>query len=140
MTAYDIVTAARSAIGVPFKHQGRSLNGVDCIGLLLYVCDQFGVEYSDVHGYPRRPSGGLLEKSFDAHVESGALVRVSPTQRQPGDFLMMRFAREPQHLAIFTGENIIHSYATVGKVCEHLADDVWISRIARVYRLAGVEA
>ena len=50
----------------------------------------------------------------------------------------MRFSGEPQHLAIFTGENIIHSYESVGKVCEHRMADVWAVRIVRVYRFKGV--
>lgn len=141
MTADDIIAIARSAIGTPFVHQGRVAGkGLDCVGLPMYVADRLGVEYVDVIGYPRRPEGGKLEATFDAHVESGVLVRVKISEMQAGDFLMLRFGGQPQHLAIFTGENIIHSYQQVGKVCEHRLDDVWRRRIVRVYRMAGVEA
>lgn len=137
MTPDAIVAAARSAIGVPFRHQGRGPNGMDCVGLVIHVCDQFGIEYSDVQGYPRRPYVGLLESAFDEHVERGVLVRVDLALMQTGDFLMMRFS-EPQHLAILAEENIIHSHMRVGKVCEHRLDDMWRNRIVRVYRLSGV--
>lgn len=140
MTADDIILAARSALGVPFKHQGRGLSGLDCVGLPLFVADRLGIKYTDVSGYARRPSGGKLEATFDEHVASGILLRVLPSDMQAGDFLMMRFGGEPQHLAIYTGENIIHSYQAVGKVCEHRLDDKWSARIVRVYRLAGVTA
>lgn len=141
MTADDIIAIARSAIGTPFVHQGRVAGkGLDCVGLPMYVADRLGVEYVDVIGYPRRPEGGKLEATFDEHVASGILVRVKPSEMQAGDFLMMRFNKDPQHIAIYTGENIIHSYLQAGKVCEHRLDDVWLSRIVRVYRFSGVEA
>ena len=140
MKRADILSAARSVLGVPFRHQGRSLRGLDCVGLLLYVADRLGVEYVDVSGYSRRPGGGLLEATFEEHIDNGILLRVAISDMQPGDFLMMRFGNDPQHLAIFTGENIIHSYQNAGKVCEHILDDKWRARIVRVYRLAGVEA
>lgn len=137
--ADDILASARSYIGVPFQHQGRSRQCLDCVGLLLKVADDLTVPYTDVEGYTRRPWGGLLEQTFDDHVASGQLVKVEPSQRQKGDFLMMRFKGQPQHLAVFTGENIIHAYEAVGKVCEHRLDEMWASRIVRVYRLKGVD-
>jgi len=138
MRAEDIVAAARSALGIPFRHQGRSSRGLDCVGLLLYVADRIGVEYVDVSGYSRRPSGGLLEETFENHVDRGVLLRIDPKEMQSGDFLMMKFTGDPQHLAILSGDNIIHSHLRVGKVCEHRLDDMWRDRIVRVYRIAGV--
>lgn len=139
MKASEIITTAREFVGVPFRHQGRSKSGIDCVGLPVVVASLHGLKPRDVSGYPRRPGGGLLEQTFDAHVESGELVRVPISQRQAGDFLMMSFSGQPQHLAIFTGENIIHAYEAVGKVCEHRLDEKWAGRIVRVYRLTGIE-
>ena len=31
----EIVDAARNWVGVPYRHQGRTRNGIDCVGLLL---------------------------------------------------------------------------------------------------------
>ncbi len=134
MTADDIVAAARACIGTPFVHQGR-IPGValDCAGLVVAVAESVGVEYADHAGYGRNPANGLLESVLDVQP---FLTRVF--DRKPGDVLLMRFAGEPQHLAIFTGDNIIHSYESVGKVCEHRMADVWAVRIVRVYRFKGV--
>lgn len=140
MTQDDIITVARSALGIPFRHQGRSEAGLDCAGLLIYVAARLCVECVDVSGYSRRPSGGQLEEALENNVKRGTLERISPDQMQSGDFLMMRFGKDPQHLAILSGDNIIHSYLQVGKVCEHRLDDVWRARIVRIYRLAGVTA
>ena len=134
MTADDILTAARSCLGTPFRHQGRIPGlALDCAGLVVSVAKEIGADYIDRPGYSRNPSGGLLESALD---DQPCLERV--TDRQPGDVLLMRFAGEPQHLAIFTGDNIIHSYESVGKVCEHRMADVWAVRIVRVYRFKGV--
>ena len=134
MNAEEIIAAARSCLGTPFKHQGRIPGlALDCAGLVVAVAKSIGVECADVQGYSRSPSRGALESSMDTQP---CFERV--TDRQPGDVLLMRFTGEPQHLAIFTGENIIHSYMQAGKVCEHILDDVWANRIVRTYRFKGL--
>ena len=140
MTADDIITTARAAVGVPFRHQGRSLRGLDCVGLLVFVCGHLGVSVADRGGYPERPSNVLMEEAYSEHVSSGVLLRIEATKMQPGDFLMMRFVREPQHIAILAGDTIIHSYMTVGQVCEHRLDAKWRSRVIAAYRLAGIQS
>lgn len=135
MTPADIITAARSEIGTPFRHQGRlSGKALDCAGLIIHVARKLEIKYTDAGGYSRQPSNGLLESMLEMQ---GCLEQVS--DMQPGDVLLMRF-KEPQHLAIFAGDTIIHSYESVGKVCEHRLADVWRSRIVRVYRFVGVES
>ncbi len=47
----------------------------------------------------------------------------------------MRFNKDPQHLAIFTGENIIHSWQIPGQVVEHRLDEDWAQRIVSIYRV-----
>lgn len=137
-TAPDIVAAARSLIGTPFRHQGRVPGlALDCAGLVIAVAAQLGIDHFDVPGYGRRPHQGLLEQTLDTQP---ALHAVGRSAHQAGDILLMRFAREPQHLAISAGDTIIHSWEAAGKVCEHGLDDVWQSRIVRVYRFVGVMA
>jgi len=131
-----IIAAARSQIGVKFQHQGRVAGlALDCAGLAAYVAGQIGAEFNELPGYGRVPNNGLMESVLDGQP---CLTRVY--DRQPGDILLMRFSREPQHVAIFTGENIIHSYEAVGQVCEHRLDSVWEHRIVRIYRFNKVDA
>lgn len=132
MTPEAIVAAARAALGTPFVHQGRQVGrALDCAGLVIHVAREIGAEYLDVDGYSTHPSQGLLESALDAQP---CLERVAPSARQAGDVLLMRFAGDPQHLAICAGETIVHAYANVGAVCEHRLSDIWASRIVRVYR------
>jgi cell wall-associated NlpC family hydrolase len=141
VTVDEIIAAARAALGTPFVHQGRQVGvALDCAGLMDHVATVLDVPHVDVAAYARRPSGGRLEATFDAHVASGVIERVLPiSQRKAGDILIMHFGGEPQHIAIFSGQTIIHSWQGPGKVCEHRMDDVWVKRIVRVYRFVGVE-
>lgn len=137
MHAADIIAAARACLGTPFQHQGR-IPGValDCAGLLIAVAQAIGADYHDVTGYGPHPCGGMLEQALD---DQPCLEPVRVAQRRAGDLLLMRFDTEPQHLAVLTGETIIHAYSNVGKVCEHRLSAVWAARIVRVYRFRGVE-
>ena len=143
MTRDDIISAARSEIGTPFRHQGRlSGKALDCAGLIIMVAKAIGAEYIDFTGYSRHPSDGLLESALDAQ---SCLDRVALADMQAGDVLLMRFNTDPQHLAIFAGhsaiyqaEGIIHAWLQARKVCEHVLTDEWRSRIVRVYRFAVV--
>jgi cell wall-associated NlpC family hydrolase len=136
MTQNDIVNIARSQIGMPFRHQGRVPGkALDCAGLAAYVAQQIGVEYNEWPGYGRTPHKGLLQSVLDAQP---CLMRVP--DRQPGDILLMKWNKEPMHVAICAGANIIHAYEAVGQVCEHALDAEWIKRIVQVYRFKGLEA
>lgn len=55
--------------------------------------------------------------------------------RLPGDILLMRFAGEPQHIALYTGATLIHSYASIRRVVEHRLDIKWARRIVQAYRI-----
>lgn len=127
MTPADFVAAARSYVGVPFRHQGRTRHGVDCIGLVVCAARDIGLALADRTDYPRDPNGLLpleMARQF-APVESP----------QAGDILLMRFRGEPQHVAIMAGATLIHGYASIGRVVEHGLDAKWRRRIVAAYRL-----
>lgn len=133
MTPQDIIAAARSALGTPFGHQGRTVgSSLDCAGLLAHVCNTLGQPISDQDGYGRRPSGGLLESAMDVQT---ALVHVLEKPRA-GDFVLMKFEddKAPSHLGIVAGKTLIHAWAIARKVCEHDFDAEWQRRVVRVYR------
>ena len=136
MNAEQIIAAARACLGTPFVHQGRIPGqALDCAGLVMAVAQSIGADYQDQPGYGRTPANGLLQQALNIQP---CLERVKIAERQPGDVLLMRFATEPQHLAIDAGDTLIHSYQQVGKVCEHGLTDVWLKRIVAVYRFRGL--
>jgi cell wall-associated NlpC family hydrolase len=136
MDAARIISLARETLGTPFRHQGRQAGrGLDCIGVAAYICDAAEIPYIDKSGYSREPSHGLLESGLE---NQPGLVSVALADMAPGDLLLMRFAGDPQHIAIHAGETIIHAFEKSGKVVEHGLTDYWRSRIVRVYRFVGV--
>lgn len=133
MTPEDIVAAARACIGTPFMHQGRLLGrALDCAGVAVHAARSVGLDVQEPSAYGRLPNSAMLEWWLDSQT---FLVRASMADMQAGDLLLMRFTGEPQHLAVFTGDTIVHAYQAVGRVVEHGLDDKWRRRIVRVYRL-----
>lgn len=131
-TRADVVATARGYLGVRWHHQGRSVAGMDCAGLVVRVAHDLGLSDFDSADYGRLPLGQKMREIMDANMD-----RV--TAYQPGDVLLMRFETEPQHLAIVTDYGIIHALAQSRKVVEHRLDDVWASRIVAAYKFRGIE-
>jgi cell wall-associated NlpC family hydrolase len=132
-TRQQIINAARAYLGCRYHHQGRTRAGIDCAGLLVCVAREVGISTEgDQMGYSRTPDGMSLKRALD---DFG--VRVDTFQ--PGDFLLMRFDSQPQHIAIVTDVGIIHSYLSARRVVEHRLSDDWRARIVRAYAFPGVE-
>lgn len=129
MAADEIIAAARAELGTPFVHQGR-LPGkaLDCAGLAVVVASHWHA-VNEPRAYGRSPHLGLLQQWVEAQDF------LEPASKpEAGHLMLMRFSKEPQHLAICAGETIIHSYSIVGKVVEHRFSDVWRARVVRAYR------
>lgn len=132
MTSAAIVTAARECVGTPFAHQGRILNrALDCAGVAVHAARSVGLDVVEPAAYSRLPNAAMLEWWLD---HQPFLARVAVGNMQPADLLLMRFTGEPQHLAVYTGDTIVHAYQAIGRVVEHGLDDKWRRRIVRVYR------
>lgn len=119
---------------VRYLHQGRSLSGLDCIGMILYILAEHKVLPADFErrNYGRLPMSELLEKTsvYCEKIEkpvNGCLVLI----RWPGE-------RRPAHAALYADGNLIHCYATVRKVVEHGYRQRWVDWTDSFYKLPGV--
>lgn len=131
----DIVATARSALGIPFVHQGRSLTrGVDCIGLVIGVMHKLGLSDFDFQAYSRMPPADLMTKTMRE------ILQVIPRNEvQPGDLFRFNVAGEPIHVGIATDVGVIHAVQSASGVVEHRLDHAWEKRIVETYRIPGVE-
>lgn len=130
-----LIAAARSYLGVPFRHQGRSARGLDCAGLVAVSLVAIGREPADVTAYGREP----LDQGLRAMCVANFGEPVSKDEMRPGDVPLMQFRGEPSHVGIVTaypegGLALIHSYAQIRKVVEHRIDPEWLGFITEVFR------
>ena len=135
ITRQDIVDAARTCLGTPFRHCGRDkVLGLDCIGLLVSVCKDLSIPHKDVLNYSRVPDGSTLTLNISSQLSSCS-------DPSTGDVLVFWTARPslPRHVAIIaTPTRIIHTWSDVGKVVEHELDEDWQRRICGSYRFPGI--
>lgn len=131
----DVVDIARAWVGAPYRHQGRSRLGVDCIGLAIVVVRELGLLPSEAppFNYTRRPRDGFLE----AYVGRHCIELQTP---EVGCMVLMRWApRAPaSHVGILTPDNIIHAYGGNQCVVEHGFRGKWPARVHSFWRFAGV--
>lgn len=134
ITPEQTIAYARECLDTPFHHQGRVPGrGLDCAGLIVHVMKSYQLPYDDLAGYPRHPYKGMLEKNLDRQSN---LKKIPKAEFAPGDVLLMRFRRDPQHLAILSYNNrVVHAYSGVEKVVEHVVDKFWATRVVAVYRI-----
>ena len=135
-----LVNAARSYLGTPWQHQGRSRNAIDCLGLLALSERDTGRAVADRTDYARVPNPDELQAGLQAHYGvpvAGAEPEMAALL--PGDKLLLRYGRDAQHVAIVTDHKdtlgMIHAYAGANcRVTEHILDDKWRRRIVAVFR------
>jgi hypothetical protein len=145
-TADTLIACARQLIGVRFTHQGRTTEGLDCLGLLLVAASNAGITVDglpldtlDVPHYGMRPDAQLLRQKLDNY-----LIPVAPHALHVGDVVLLKVDGLPQHLALLTdypmqGElGMIHAYAPARAVVEHRYDAHWRKQTYLAYRLPGI--
>lgn len=133
-----IVAEARTWIGVPWKHQGRTRIGIDCVGLLVVVLHKLKLTDYDFQAYGRRSQGREFLYHFERRAERKPL-----NSEQPGDILLFRDKQFPCHAAIVASMNntltIIHAHALRRAVVEdRLNQGDWISRRVACFEVRGI--
>lgn len=131
-----VVTAARSWIGTPYRHQA-SLKGVgcDCLGLVRGVWrDLFGPEPETAPPY----SGNWAEGNGDPLLEAARrhLAKVDPSAFGAGDVLLFRYRADlpAKHCAIATGpDTMLHAHAGAA-VAEVAIRPWWDRHLTHVFR------
>ena len=131
------VAAARSYVGVPWRHLGRSRTGVDCIGLLLLAAREAGWELPDPAPYAREPQGTRLLNGILAHGD-----RVSEVM--PGDVLLFRMGLYGGHVGIASAHPAwgvpacLHAYAPRRQVVEQPMDAELRAALLGAFRLPAL--
>lgn len=149
-TRAEVVAEARRWIGTPYVHQGRQRGiACDCAGLIGGVAVALGLLPADwwetafdpeFAGYARVPDGDAL-----LHIAARFLTPIEPAQAGPGDVVLIRWRRDPQHFGLVAdhpegGLSVIHAASQQGRVLEQGLREAWQRRMVGAYRLPGVAA
>lgn len=135
----DIILEARRYVDAktPWRHRGRSITGVDCVGLICGVGDVFGIEYDDIDGYSRNPDGRFVD-----HLLKFMTLR-DPQVIKKGCAVILREAHQPCHIGIISERYgrpyLIHSSLQKRRVVEEEWDGYWKARFRAVVDFPGVE-
>ena len=126
-----VIAQARTWVGIPFLHQGRSRYGVDCLGFVACVMNELGVsEFLNhlPHNYERNPQAKFADTLPD-------FSREIPLQPAALLMIVFPFAKWPSHCAIYTGTTMIHCHEMDRKVVEHGFQEPWIMRTKSYWAL-----
>lgn len=133
-----LVSAAKSYVGVPFVHAGRSRAGLDCVGLVVAAAKDCGLPVDADRPY----SSVLVPGAVEAGLRLTCDLVGEDTAIRPADVLLFDMMGVRQHVAMVTSVardtgdlHIVHAYQTVGRVAEHSLDAHWKSRVHSVWRL-----
>jgi cell wall-associated NlpC family hydrolase len=132
MTPDAVIAEARGWVGVPYRHQGRSRSGVDCVGLPIVVGQALGMlpPRFEITNYGRLPSLELVQRLQSHCTPLSAAV--------PGSLIVIAWTKIAAHVAICTGESMIHATQNVGRVVEHGYRGRWIRLTHSHWALPGV--
>ena len=116
--------------GVPWHHQGRGHEGVDCVGLALCALAEQDVHIDVPANYAPSAAAALL---LAAVGRVDLLQRLDLAEPAAGDVLVFRIRREPQHLAIaLGGGRMIHAVRGAGVVAVTISA-LWRDRLVARY-------
>lgn len=122
-------------IGLPFLDKGRTIQGVDCWGLVrLILWEQFCIEvpsYSEDY----ITSTDKAEVSALINQESLGMEPVEQGAARPGDILVLRLGGRPWHCALVIDPPwFLHADPHAGVVRERMDGQLWTHRVLGVYR------
>jgi cell wall-associated NlpC family hydrolase len=136
ITHAAIIAEARSWLGVKWKHQGRTREGVDCIGLLIVVAKGFGLTDRDEKAYSRRPDGFDFLERFKQEMDEVPLAEVAD-----GDVIVFADGPFPCHCGLATTKNgarhFIHAHASRRCVLEEQYAHEWPRKARKAFRFRG---
>ena len=126
----------RKYLGIPFRHNGRGMDGVDCLGLMLMVLRDAGIDLPDDDGRPIDPRWYDIDPERLIRGLGRYGQRINITEIQPLDVVVFSFHGKPRHAGVMIDRSrFIH-------IREH--DCVSVARLRRysrffyaAYRMAG---
>lgn len=130
---FAVQRAAERLIGSQFRPYGRDRTGVDCVGVLAYVCTQLGFPYKESRAYDCYDYTG--DRMFGLLVDHLPLREVETEQPVAGDVLLFGLGKEKQasHVGVKTSRGFVHVLNNKRGVVHTGFDSLWNRRLIAVF-------
>jgi cell wall-associated NlpC family hydrolase len=115
-----IVANARKFVGTRFVHRGRTINGVDCVGLIILAYRRSGVVLPD-HNTIYHPGWYWNKKEADLLTSNAMRYFVFTENPLPGDAIVFRCVKglnKITHSGILIDNNGAFIHARSGRFVE----------------------
>lgn len=114
LTPQQVIVQAQQWLGTPYHHRQWSRWGCDCVGLLIGLAQELGVDLGDPRLLPAYSQSWHLYRAENLLEETLAtlgLQHKSLDCRQPGDIVAFRFGRPTiSHVGILVAPaRVIHT-------------------------------
>ena len=124
-------------IGVPFKSKGRSIEeGFDCIGLVIAIEKELGIEIPDVWAY-NDAEGMEVASNFLVELTSIDAGASKWKKSKPcfGAVAVFKIAGMVRHIGFFIdNKRFIHVMQGVSTCIESIENPLWHKRLVGVYK------
>lgn len=95
----------RKYLEIPYKHNGRDFNGVDCLGLMLLVLKDAGINLPEDDGRPIDLDWYITEPYRFIHGLEKYGQRININELQPLDVVIFCFEGIPRHAGVMIDNN-----------------------------------
>ena len=119
-------------IGIPYKERGRSLDGVDCWGLVCLMYADMDIDVpSYLHEYITSSDIDSVATAINKNKSNWRKVEAPDV----GDVLVFNIMGFPCHVGVYVGQgDFIHSFRGTAVCVERLNSISWSRRLSEVYR------
>lgn len=121
-------------IGIPFVDLGRTLNGVDCWGLVYqFYKQEKGILLPEIKSYESTTDSVSIADQVNLHRDKW----IKTNQPEIGDVILFNILGKPIHVGIFLDrEKFLHTTQGINSCIESLRSHMWANRIEGFYRYA----
>jgi hypothetical protein len=119
-------------IGLPYKDNGRDIDGIDCWGLVrLYYKEELGIDLPSYVDEYNGPYDTSVTRAISLYKDSWNKT----TTPAPGDVVLFNIYGEPAHVGVYVGNNkFLHCREGRDSVVESLDNIKWNKRLEGVYK------
>ncbi len=123
----------RKYCSIPFKDLGRTIEGIDCWGLIvLFYRQELQIELPETLGYTTCSNANEVSKDVEAGRPSW--IDVDRHQAAPGDLVVLSLRSLPSHVGLVVDHHrFMHALTDIGIVVEKFNSPLWANRLEGIY-------